>query len=160
MKRFRVFEPADAAGASDRARFLRDGFSIWAFLLPVPWLLWHRLFVSAVLVLAVEVAITWQAGARGFGLAAFALPLLIGLLVALEGPSLRAWKLTRKGWRETAALMASDQGEAEMRYYAGRTAGGEDGIRTPDPDPDPAAPLTSDESRPSGQAPSPLSDKS
>ena len=132
MKRFRVFEPADAAGASDRARFLRDGFSIWAFLLPVPWLLWHRLFVSAVVVLAAEVAITWQAGARGFGLAAFALPLLIGLLVALEGPSLRAWKLKRQGWRETAALVAGDRTEAELRYYDGMNAGW-GGARTPVP---------------------------
>lgn len=144
--------------ASEKALFLRDGFSLIAFVVPVIWLLWQRLFLAAIAVFALEVSIGWQAGATGFGLAAAVLPLLIGLLVALEGPSLKAWKLRRQGWRETAALMASDRAEAEIRYYARMAAGGEDGVRTHGLAP--AAPLTSDESRAFGPAPSPLSDKS
>ncbi|WP_058598905.1 DUF2628 domain-containing protein [Aureimonas ureilytica] len=156
MKRFRVFEPPDIVGASEKALFVRDGFSLVALLVPALWLLWHRLFLAAIAVFALDVLIAWQAGTKGFGIAAAALPLLIGLLVALEGPSLKAWKLRRKGWRETAALMASDRAEAEIRYYAGMAAGGEDGIRTFDAAS--AAPQNSDESRPFGPAPSPLSD--
>ena len=144
--------------ASEKALFLRDGFSLVAFVVPVIWLLWQRLFWAAIAVFALEVLIGWQAGATGFGFAAAVLPLLIGLLVALEGPSLKAWKLKRQGWRETAALMASDRAEAEIRYYAGMTAGGGGWIRTHEAAS--AAPLTSDESRPFGPAPSPLSDKS
>ena len=156
MKRFRVFEPPGTIEASEKALFLRDGFSLVAFLLPALWLLWHRLFLAAIAVVALDVLIGWQAGATGFGFAAAALPLLIGLLVALEGASLKAWKLRRKGWRETAALMASDRAEAEIRYYAGMEAGGGSEIRTSEAAP--AMPLNPDESRPLGPAPSPLSD--
>jgi hypothetical protein len=132
MKRFRVFEPPETEGASDRARFLRDGFSVWAFLLPVLWLLWNRLFLAAIAAFALQVAIGWQGRADGFLLAQLTLPLLLGLLVALEGPSLRAWKLKRQGWRETAALVAGDRTEAELRYYDGMNAGW-GGARTPVP---------------------------
>ncbi len=144
------------SGASEKALFVRDGFSLVAFLIPALWLLWHRLFLAAIAVFALDVLIGWQAGTKGFGLAAAALPLLIGLLVALEGPSLKAWKLRRQGWRETAALIASDRAEAEIRYYAGMAAGGWGEIRTHDTSP--AAPLNSDASRSLGPAPSPLSD--
>ncbi|WP_062115135.1 DUF2628 domain-containing protein [Aureimonas sp. AU40] len=130
MKRFRVFEPASAAGASDEARFVRDGFSFWAFLIPALWLLWNRLFLAAIAVFALQVLIGWQGRAEGFLVAEFALSLLLGLLVALEGPSLRAWKLRRQGWRETAALLASDPAEAELRYYAAMERDGAGETRT------------------------------
>ena len=88
-------------------------------ILPSLWLLWHRQFLAAIAVFALQVAIGWNRGENGFLLAELVLPLLLGLFVALEGPSLRAWKLKRKGWRESAVVLAGDEREAEIRYYAG-----------------------------------------
>ena len=130
MKRFRVFEPPGSDGASDKARFLRDGFSVLGFFLPALWLLWNRLVLAALAVFALQVLIGWQGRTDGFLLAELTLPALLGLLVALEGPSLRAWKLRRQGWRETATLVAGDRAEAELRYYAAMEAGGWDGARS------------------------------
>ncbi len=115
MKRFRVFEPPEAEEPSERAVFLRDGVTLFALVLPWLWLLWNRLFLAGLLCIALLVAIRWQ-----FGLspAALALQLLVSALVALEGPSLRARKWRRKGWRETAAFWAENRAEAELRYDA------------------------------------------
>ena len=49
-----VMQPpaARARGGAD-ATFVRDGFSLLAFLVPPLWLLWHRLWIEAVLAFAV-----------------------------------------------------------------------------------------------------------
>ena len=44
----------------------------------------------------------------GLGAAAAVLPLALGVLVALEGPSLRAGRLRRRGYREAAVVEADD----------------------------------------------------
>ncbi|MEF2553379.1 DUF2628 domain-containing protein [Aurantimonas sp. A2-1-M11] len=120
LKRFIVFEPQGTAGEgrSDRAVFVRDSFSFWAFLFTVLWLWRYRLWLEGLATLAVLIAISLWGDAAGQPFAASLLQLLVGILVALEGPSLRAWRYRRKGWRESATFLAGDRAEAEPAYYA------------------------------------------
>lgn len=123
MTRHLVFEPPAGkeqavATPSDRAVFVRDAFSIWAFLFPWLWLLRYGLVVSALVVLLACGGLGMMARA-GFGLLVVPLVPLLGLLVALEGPSLRARSLRRRRYREAGTVEAGDAAEAAILYFAG-----------------------------------------
>lgn len=123
MTRYLVFEPPEAGAPprsrSERAVFVRDGFAGWAFLFPGFWLLRHGLVVWGILALAATAALGRLGERPGLLLAAAALSLLLGLLAGFEGPSLRAARYRRKGYRETAVLDAGDADDAAVLYYAG-----------------------------------------
>ncbi|MBB3997594.1 DUF2628 domain-containing protein [Aureimonas pseudogalii] len=122
MTRWVVLEPASEATRSDRAVFVRDGFRPFAVVIPALWLLRHRLWWPAVAVVLFDLAVASAAGTQGFGLPAAALPLLVGLLVALEGPTLRLRRYRAQGWREAAVVAARGRRDAEALYFAGETA--------------------------------------
>ncbi|MBB3950936.1 DUF2628 domain-containing protein [Aureimonas jatrophae] len=115
--RWRVFEREAAAEPSEAARFVPERFAWAALVLPPVWLASHRLWWWAVGALVLEIAFPLLgalSAAPGIG---GLLSLLLGVLVALEGPSLRARRLERQGWRERAAFEARDLPEAEILYY-------------------------------------------
>ena len=124
MTRYVVFEPPSEDGIrpSADALFLRDGVTKWAVVLPWLWLFRHRLVLAGFAVLALDLGIGWAAERLGLGLAGLVLPLLLGLFVALEGPSLRASRYRRRGFEEVAAVDAADEAEATILYYAGHAA--------------------------------------
>ncbi|KAB0676111.1 DUF2628 domain-containing protein [Aureimonas leprariae] len=133
MTRFMVFEPPGTAGAprtegaSEDAVFVRDRFSAPAFLFAPLWLLRYGLVVQGVLVLLLGGWLLYLARS-GLGLVAVPLIVLLGLLVALEGPEWRARRLLRRRYRDAGAVEAQDAAEAAILYFAGhavaRTASG------------------------------------
>ncbi|WP_062015235.1 DUF2628 domain-containing protein [Aureimonas sp. AU4] len=131
--RWRVFEREAAREPSETARFVPERFSWAALVLPPLWLARHRLCWWAAGALVLEIAfpaLGALSAAPGIG---GLLSLLLGLLVALEGPGLRARRLERRGWRERAAFEARDLPEAEILYYGrGRRFEGTGG-ETPTP---------------------------
>lgn len=119
MASYIVMEPPEG----DReAVLVRDGFQILAFLLPVLWFLFHRLWFEAVIALAVAVALAIAGSFAGFG-GAPALSLLVSIYVGLEGAALRVAALRRRGWREWGVVEADSAVDAEMRFFAEATAG-------------------------------------
>ena len=110
---------ADAAAAAERAVLVRDGFAFLAFLAPPLWLLWHRLWIEALLAFATSVGLTALGETAGLGLTGAALSLLVSIYVGLEGPALRIAALRRRGWRDRGVVEARNAGEAEIRYLAG-----------------------------------------
>ncbi|WAJ28591.1 DUF2628 domain-containing protein [Antarcticirhabdus aurantiaca] len=122
MSAWTVFEPKDATGRTAGAVFLRDRFSIPAFLFGPFWLLWNRLWLEAIVVIALVASLGVLERAEGWALAGNVLPLLLALLIGLEGPERRAARLRRAGWREAGTVMADNRDEAELRYYAGATS--------------------------------------
>jgi len=122
MAVYTVHIPPAARGESplpERVVFLRDGFSTPAFLFGPLWLLWRRAFLPAVL-WSVLLAVVFGGGAA-FGLnaeAASVLQLALGLLLGLEGPRLVAWSLERKGYTESAVMVADSIDEAEDVFFA------------------------------------------
>jgi Protein of unknown function (DUF2628) len=133
MASYVVMEPAgDRTGES--AIFIRDAFAPLAVVLPVVWLLWHRLWIEAgvalVVMLAATAALEWLGLAQLAGLAAF----LIGLYVALEGSALRIFAARRRNFTEKAVIDAASLADAEEHHILTRPAvitTGEPAIRLP-----------------------------
>ena len=126
MTRYTVHEPplraAETMPDPDRFAFVRDGFSVWAFLFAVLWMLWHRLWLVllayVVVVAGIESALRY-AGFSGPVLAIVAV--FISLLVGIESGTLRRFALARRGWKNVGVVSGSDLEEAERRFFAAWT---------------------------------------
>ena len=120
MTVYTVHEPPMQAADVDpeRFRFVRDGFSLWAFLLTPLWMLCHRLwlvftlYVGGVVVL---LGVLWAVGASP-GVRLFVLA-LVSLLAGFEAASLRRWTLGRRGWTDLGVVVATDLESAERRFF-------------------------------------------
>jgi hypothetical protein len=103
----------------DRTVFIRDGFVWLGLIFPVPWLLLHRLWFEAALVLAATIAISLVGTSTGHANMAAAITMLLSLLVGLEASRWRYAKLERKGFEQRAVVDAANAGEAEIAYFYG-----------------------------------------
>lgn len=110
-----VMEPPGDAGQADGARLIRDGFSWMAFILPPLWLLWHRLWIEALLAFVALGLLMVLGELAGFGLAGWSLTLLVSLYVGLEGHAMRVNALRRRGWRDWGVVSADRCEDAEAR---------------------------------------------
>ncbi len=119
MALYVVMEPPGEAGQAERARLIRDGFSWLAFFLPPLWLLWHRLWIEALLAFVALGLLSALGGMAGFGLAGWSLTLLVSLYVGLEGQAMRVNALRRRGWRDWGVVSADRFEDAEARYAYG-----------------------------------------
>ncbi len=100
-------------GEAGRPLLLREGFSLWAALLGPLWLLWHRCWLAAPLVLLADVALALLPGALGL-----ALPLLLSLLLGFHGRDVLRWTRERRGWRLAQVVLAADEERALGRLWA------------------------------------------
>ena len=122
MAVFTVHQPplgkSENAPDPTRFAFVRDGFYVWGFLLSVLWMLRHRLWLVAVLFVALLVLI--EVGLRWAGVSV-ALRSLVTLalcfLVGLEGATLRRWTLSLKGYTPVGVVIADNREEAEQRFF-------------------------------------------
>ena len=103
MPVYTVHEPPRRASDDDmiahtaRFQFVRDGFHFWAFLLAPFWMLRHRMWVELVVYLLLVGGITFALTRLGLEeLAGSWVALLLALLIGMEAPSLRRWKLARR----------------------------------------------------------------
>ena len=124
MSVYTVHQPplraTESAPDPERFSFVRDGFSIWAFLLAALWMLWHRMW----LVLAIYVVATAGLEAvlhyAGVSVPVLSLvALLISLLVGIEAGTLRRFTLARRGWKNVGIVSAHDLEDAERRFFVG-----------------------------------------
>ncbi|WP_022722768.1 DUF2628 domain-containing protein [Rhodopseudomonas sp. B29] len=104
--------------APERFVFLRDGFSIWAFLFGPFWLLYRRLWLALLGYLVLMTVLTAALGVLHAGAGTrFVVLLLCATLLGLEASSLRRWTLGRRGWRPIDIVAADDQEIAERRFF-------------------------------------------
>jgi hypothetical protein len=122
MSVFTVHEPplraADASADPERFAFVRDGFSIWAFLFAPLWMLWHRLWI--VLAIYVVAGFGIEAGLLALGASTSIqtiVALLISLLIGLEASTLRRFTLSRRGWKNVGIISGDDVEDAERRFF-------------------------------------------
>ncbi len=118
-------ELSDPGLRAERTAFVRDGFSLGAFLYGPLYLLRHRALLAAVLWLVAVLAIGWVNHLlRMPRFAEILLALLIMLFTGLEASSIRRFALHRRGL-DTAGVVSArslDEGEtAFFRFEAGRT---------------------------------------
>lgn len=106
------------AGDADRLIFVRDGFSWGAFLIPILWMLYRRLWIVlcfyALFLVAIELAGRFLGAPVAVGLG-----LLGALFLGFEGSVLRRWTLLRRGFAEIGLVDAASNDEAEIRYFHG-----------------------------------------
>ncbi|HHZ07508.1 MAG TPA: DUF2628 domain-containing protein [Rhizobiales bacterium] len=115
----------------EKAVFVRDGFTMVGFLLPVVWLLWQRLWIEGALAIGAALLLAAAEGSGGsFALAPPLVSILLSIYVGLEGPALRIAALRRRGYADRGVVEADSLDEAEIRYYAGVDPAGRDAIVT------------------------------
>ena len=109
--------------ATDRFAFVRDGFHVWAALLGVVWLAWHRLWLALIGWIVLMAVIDFAMVRLGLsGAMVFAVDALLALLLGFEAASLRRWTLSRRNWRQLDIVVADDEEQAERRFFDRWTA--------------------------------------
>ena len=109
--------------ATDRFAFVRDGFHVWAALLGVVWLAWHRLWLALIGWIALMAVIDFAMVRLGIsGATVFAVDALLALLLGFEAASLWRWTLSRRKWRQLDIVVADDEEAAERRFFDRWTA--------------------------------------
>jgi hypothetical protein len=127
MPAFVVLEPPGyperAIEHADRFVFLRDKFSLGAFLFGPLWLIWRRLWVVLVAYVLGIALIGYGLRALGTGWSVVVLVfVLVHLLVGLEATTLVRWTRSIHGWRECGVVIADDIEMAERRFFDNRAA--------------------------------------
>lgn len=107
---------AGEAQGLDRAQLVPDGFSWPAFAFGPLWFLYHRLWIAAVAVLVLVVAVALLGRFLGLTpVAGSVVSLLTMTLVGLEASSLRRWTYARRGRPVRDAVVAGSAAEAELK---------------------------------------------
>ncbi len=124
MRFYTIHErPAQTAGGDAEVLAIASGFRWWAAIMPLVWLLWHKLWLGFVLYLLFSIAL-----GIGFALgdiaepAATAIGLAVSLLIGFSAAEYWRWTLERKGWRLVAVLRADAAIDAEDLYIRNRGA--------------------------------------
>ncbi len=122
MAVYSVYEPPNVAPdlieRADRLAFVKEGFSWPAFFVPLLWLIYYRMWVEFVLLLAVYAALQWAFGGEPQGQAlATWLSLGIGVLFAFEASDLRTLSLQRRGYRLAGVASGHGRTEAERSFF-------------------------------------------
>ena len=122
MAFYQVLIPPPGAGGLreeiEQARVLPESFTWSAFLFGGVWLLLKRLWLAFLLYGLAWGGIVYLQRQFGFSFAAVSLShLALGVFLGLEGQSLIARKLMRKGWRLVDIVEAPDLSSAERRYF-------------------------------------------
>ena len=115
MAIYSVFEPPHTETKYEDALLLRDRFSLFAFLAPLIWFLWHRMWFEALMVVVLSLGVMVLGFLPGGGIAPIVM-LLVSLFVGLEARNLQQAFLRRRGWREWGVVVAPNFEQAEMRY--------------------------------------------
>ncbi len=101
---------------------VREGFNLWAFLFTALWALWHRMWLEALVLVLVALALSGFAALFGAGETVSAiLSLVFMLLVGFHANDWRRAALGRRGYREQGVAAAEDE-DAAIRRHADREA--------------------------------------
>ncbi len=97
---------------------VKEGFSWPAFLFSMLWALWHRLWLSAFVFLALGAGLDSTLSALGAGDAARAvLTLAYMVLIGYSANDLRRRGLARRGYRPLGLVTGTSRDAAEQRLF-------------------------------------------
>ena len=116
MRAFTVHAPPNDPLAAERFAFIKDGFSWPALLLPILWILWHRLWLTFVWYFVYVLVLAWIGRLFGDDLATI-VGILGAILFALEANNLRRLSLEGRGWRDLGSTFGANLDEAEIRFF-------------------------------------------
>ena len=122
MTVYSVYEPPvpapDLTERADRLAFVKEGFSWPAFLVPLLWLIYYRMWIEFVALVLVYIGLqlSFDPDSQGHALtvgASFA----IAVLFAFEANDLRAASLERRGYRLAGVASGRDRIDAERSFF-------------------------------------------
>jgi len=127
MPAYAVFEPPTrkrgTADHTDRYIFLREKFSLPAFLFGPLWMLWRRMWLALIVYVVVIGLAEYVLRLIGIGWPTrLTVYVLIQLLVGIEASGLRRWSLVRRGWRDRGVVVADELELAERRFFEAESA--------------------------------------
>jgi hypothetical protein len=102
--------------APERFVFVKDGFSWPAFFFTFLWTLWHRMWIALLGYIVFLLVIAWI-GVLAGDTQAMIFSIIGGILIGLEGNTIRRLSLERKGWREVGESYGHNLAEAEIRFF-------------------------------------------
>jgi hypothetical protein len=117
-KVFIAYEKPEAAEPTDRVVLVREGFSVFAFVLNIIWMLMHRAWLIATIYLLVLVGLMELARMAGLSsVAGSFLQLGLNLMVGFHAADIHGHALERRGYRAAGIIVAPSPVLAERRYY-------------------------------------------
>ncbi len=117
MASYMILTPPGARADDERARFVADGFSWWAFLFPALWLFAKRQWVIGIAVAVLQISLIFLSNHESGFLPSLLAQLALRLVVALEGPVLVARSLAARDWTLRSIVPASNLEAAEEIYF-------------------------------------------
>ena len=119
---YSVYEPPaetkDLTERADRLAFVKEGFSWPAFLVPLLWPLYHRMWIEFVMLLLIYIGMQLVVGAETQGQALSAwIGLAISVLFAFEANDLREASLERRGYKFAGTASGRNRTDAERSFF-------------------------------------------
>lgn len=109
----------DDLAALERAVFVREGFSWSALVFGPLWLLWNRLWLALVVVLALETGLAlWSVFGAPARSITIALQCLLHVALALESAQLLRGSLARRRFQIMGLTHGARLSDAERAYFA------------------------------------------
>jgi len=116
MASYIVLSPPDAEAGAE-ALLVRDGFSWLAFIVPVIWFAWHRLWIWAAAYLVAGLGVAVAIERTDWDGTAIFMAFLAALWAGLEGGGQRVAALVGEGWTVRDVIAASDRDMAEAFHF-------------------------------------------
>jgi hypothetical protein len=112
--------PADRDERAERLKFVREGFSLFAFLVPPLWMLVNRMWLVLLGYLVAAAAIygaidLFEVDEHWLYYAMLALNFVVGF----EADALERWTLDQRGWRMIGSVTGNTYEECERRFFEG-----------------------------------------
>ncbi len=109
----------DEPSAFERAVFVREGFSWWAFLLGPFWLIWTRAWLALLTWVLLQISLAYLVHAQILPIMAESfIAFIVALCLGFEASTLRRHALVRRGFRMMDLVQESRLAEAERRFFA------------------------------------------
>ncbi len=116
-----IYTVHEKGGLEGDVRFVREGFSVWAFLFTFLWLWAHRAWLAGLAVLGAMLLLGLGQGALGISdHVTIAAQFAISAGVGIFGNDLHRAALARRGFAETGLSSGDSVDEAEIRYFGKR----------------------------------------
>jgi hypothetical protein len=116
---YSVYVRAWSASADREAVFIREGFSWGAFFFSILWALYHRLWLGALVILALSAAVSLGTDLLAVDpLTDAALGLAVSLIIGWEANDWWRRSLERRGYQNAALIAAGSRLEAERRFFS------------------------------------------
>lgn len=122
MKIYTIHEPpvpsADPLDRADELIFVKDGFSLFAFILPVIWLIYHRVWIALIVFLVFSIGLNMAFVAMELNQIYLSIVMgVLSLIIAFEASSLRRWQLDRRDYKLVGSVSGRDLYECESKFF-------------------------------------------